>query len=120
MRFDIKERSFRFAVKAAKFTEELPRKQSTVEYARQLIRSSASVGANVEEADGALSKRDFINKIGIARKEARETTYWLQLIKEVDSFGTENARVELDWLIGESDELRLILSSIINKARNRF
>jgi len=117
MAYDIKERSFKFAVKTAKFIEKLPKRQTTFEYGRQLIRSSGSVGANLEEADGALSKKDFVNKIGIARKEVKESKYWLQLIKEVGSFNGKDMSAELECLIGESDELRLIFSSIINKAR---
>jgi four helix bundle protein len=83
-KFDIKERSLKFAVSVARFIDGLPKKQSAIEYGKQLMRSSASIGANLEEADGALSKKDFINKIGIARKESKESRYWLQLIKQVN------------------------------------
>ena len=118
-KFDIKERSLQFAAKAAKFIDALPRKQSAIEYGKQLIRSSASIGANLEEADGALSKRDFINKISIARKEAKESGYWLELIKQVELVDGVDEKGKLSWLIGESRELKLILSSIINKTKNR-
>jgi len=60
-KFDIKERSLQFAVRVGKFVNKLPRRQSTLEYGRQLIRAGSSIGANLEEADGALSRRDFIN-----------------------------------------------------------
>lgn len=119
-KFDIKERSLKFAARVARFIDGLPKKQSAIEYGKQLIRSSASVGANLEEADGALSKKDFVNKIGIARREAKETRYWLQLIKQVELATDIEVKRELDCLIGESEELKLILSSIINKTQRKI
>jgi len=71
----------------------------------------------LEEADGALSKKDFINKIGIARREAKESRYWLRLIKAIDLNSNADFVKELDWLIREGEEPKLILSSIINKTR---
>ena len=117
-KFDIKDRSLEFAVRAARFIDKLPRKQSALEYGKQLIRSSASIGANIEEADGALSKKDFVNKIGISRREAKESGYWLQLIKKVELVG-QGEDQELDWLINESNELKLILSAIINSTNKK-
>ena len=116
-KFDIHERALKFAVRTAKFINKLPRKQSTIEYGKQLIRASASIGANLEEADGALSKKDFLNKIGISRKEAKESKFWLKLIKEVETINFPEDKKELDWLINESEELKLILSSIIIKTK---
>lgn len=116
-KFDIQERSLKFAVRAGLFVDKLPRKQAAIEYGKQLIRSSASIGANLEEADGAVSKKDFINKIGISRKEARESKYWLKLIKSVLFNDNSQGDQDLDWLLNESDELRLILSSILNKSK---
>ena len=112
-KIDIKDRSLEFAVRAAKFIDKLPRKQSAIEYGKQLIRSSASIGANLTEADGALSRKDFVNKVGISRREAKESEYWLQLIKKVESINLPEEK-ELSWLINESKELKLILSAIIN------
>ena len=119
-KFDIKERSLQFAERAARLTDKLPKRQSTIEYGKQLIRASSSIGANLEEADGAVSKKDFINKIGISRKEAKESGYWLQLIKEVGLTTDIEINKELDWLIGESEELKLILSSIINRTKDKI
>jgi len=118
-RFDIHERALKFAVRAARFINKLPRKQSTIEYGKQLIRASASIGANLEEADGALSKKDFLNKIGISRKEAKESKYWLKLIREVEAINLPEDKKELDWLINEGEELKLILSSIIIKTKTK-
>jgi four helix bundle protein len=117
-KIDIQERCLKFAARTALFVDNLPQKQSAREYGKQLIRASASVGSNMEEADGALSKKDFVNKVGIARKESRESRYWLKLIKQVSLVSGEPSEKELEWLLNESDELRLILSSIIKNSRN--
>jgi len=116
-RFDIYNRAFEFAVKTAKFTKKMPKNSVTMEYAKQLIRSSSSVGANLEEADGALTKKDFINKLGIARRESSESRHWLKLIHSVENFTSKELNGELSWLIKEAEELKLILSSIISKTK---
>lgn len=81
-----------------------------VEVARQLLKSGASVGANVEESDGAESTADKIHKLKIARKEAKESRFWLRTIKEADLLNSP----ELDALLVECLELIKILSSMIN------
>ena len=73
--FEIRERTFQFAVRVTKLVRQMPRTLDAVEIGRQLIRSGTSVGANVEEAHGAESQRDFAHKMSIARKEARESRY---------------------------------------------
>ena len=78
--------------------------------AKQLIRSGTSIGANMEEADGASSKNDFINKVTIARKEARETVYWLQLIKKAELVHHKDNLLQLDDLINEAGEIKLELA----------
>jgi len=83
-----------------------------VEIGRQLVRSAPSVGSNVEEADAAESKPDFIHKLSIAHKEARETRYWLRLIQA--SVLNDD---EVCSLIRESDELVRVLYAIISNAR---
>lgn len=75
---------------------------------KQLIKSGTSIGANVEEAIGAQSKKDFIHKMSIARKEARETRYWLKLIKESKSFD-----LNCDKMLNDIDEILRILVKII-------
>jgi four helix bundle protein len=117
LNYDLDTRSMEFATKVAKLVLSLTQNQVAKEYSRQLIRSSASIGANIEEADGTLSKRDFINKLGIARREARESKYWLKLINNV---GLSSDKELLDYLIKASTELLLILSSIINKTREKL
>jgi four helix bundle protein len=116
-KFDISDRALEFAARVAKFVNMLPKNQASIEYSRQLIRSSASIGANIEEADGTLSKRDFVNKIAIGRREARESRYWLRLLKKAELLPNDDLNKEAEWLIGEAREIMLILSSIVNKVQ---
>lgn len=116
-KYDIQDRTLEFAARAARFTNTLPKNQASIEYSKQLIRASASIGANIEEADGTLSKRDFVNKIAIGRRESREARYWLFLIQKVGLISNPRFSEEAEWLINEAREIMLILSSIINKTR---
>jgi len=111
-KFDIQERTFRFAVRVVKMTNCLPRTSAGIEVGRQVVRSATSIGANVEEADAAESKQDFIHKMGIAHKEARETRYWLRIVQAAL---LDNDEVR--GLAQESDELVRILYTIIENAR---
>jgi four helix bundle protein len=79
--------------------------------AYQLTKAATSVGANVEEADGAESRRDFIHKLSIARKEARETRYWLRVV------GAAVPHEEWTSLQGESEEITRIISAIIRSTQ---
>jgi four helix bundle protein len=110
--FDIKERTFLFGVRIIKLVGKLPRTVAGIEVGRQLIRASTSVGSNVEEADGAVSRKDFVNHTRIARKEARESRFWLTLIDAADLLRDP----EVAALIQEADELARILSKIANTA----
>ena len=114
---EIQDRTLDYAVKIIKFASKLSKTSSGKILSRQLVRSGTSIGANMEEADGASSKKDFINKVTIARKEARETRYWLRLIKKTAIIGSKDIVEELNSLIKEAFELMRILSSIINKAK---
>jgi four helix bundle protein len=78
--YDIRKRVFCFAQDVLEIAEMLPQNRVCDVLRTQLVKSGTSIGANVEEADGAVTKRDFINKMAIARKEAKETKYWLRLI----------------------------------------
>ena len=112
-KYDIYGRTFQFAVRVAKLLDKLLKSTAVVEYSRQLIRASGSIGSNLEEADGALTRRDFINKVGIARRESREARHWLRLLESVSSPREPSDKEELKLLIKESTEILLILSSII-------
>lgn len=116
---EIQERSLGFGVRILKFADKLPKTAAGAVLAKQLIRSGTSIGANMEEADGASSKADFINKVTIARKETRETRYWLQLIYKAELIHHKFNQEELAALIQESHELMKVLSAIINKAKEK-
>ncbi len=110
----ILERSFEFAVRIVKlcrFLEKQDRVSRTL--ANQLLRSGTSVGANIEEAQAGQSKSDFIAKMSISRKEARETLYWLRLLKESDSVEAD----KLSEILKEADELVRILTAIVKSAQ---
>ena len=107
--FDIKERTFEFGVRVVKLVGTLPRTVAGIEVGRQLVRAGTSVGSNTEEADGAVSRKDFVNQIRIARKEARESRYWLRMIAAAGLL----VDPEIDALVAEAGELVRILSGIV-------
>lgn len=108
--YDIRERTFQYAVKIVGLVRRLPRDAAADVLGRQLLRAATSVGANVEEADGATTARDRSYKRAIARKEAREARYWLRLIRSC-VLDNQDARA----LQIESEELIRILSALIAK-----
>jgi len=110
-RFDLEERTFQFARRTRAFVKTLIKTIGNVEDARQVIRSSGSVGANYIEANEALSKKDFVLRIKICRKEAKETRYWLRLIEALDA----SIAGERDSLVQEAQELMNIFGSIVRK-----
>ena len=117
-KFDIKERTLRFSIRIVQFAKKIPESVINLILIKQLVRSGTSIGANVEEADGASSRRDFFHKITLARKEARETNYWLSVILESNIIRNNIFTRETDLLQKESIELIKILSSIILKNQN--
>src|SRR6266568_503761 len=109
-RYDLEERTFEFARASRAFVKRLPRKISTVEDAKQFIRASGSIGANYIEANEAIAKKDFLMKIKICRREAKETCYWLRLL-DVDS----KLEQERQQLSAEARELMNIFGAILRK-----
>ncbi len=112
----IQDRSFLFAVRIVKlcqFLEQQERVSRTL--ANQLLRSGTSIGANIEEAQAGQSKADFIAKMSIARKEARETHYWLLLLKESELLTS----AQLSEILQESDEIIRILTSVVKTSQTR-
>lgn len=108
---DLLDRTFNFGVRCIKHLRTFPNtsEYSIIKY--QLGKSSTSVGANYEEAQAGSSKADFKNKVRIALKEARESNYWLRVLKSIQETNDD----ELSFLIQESDEIKKILASILNK-----
>ena len=111
--YNLEERTFEFSKSVALFCNTLPKTIPNQEYIRQVVRSSGSVGANYIEANEALSKKDFKMRLKISRKEAKESSYWLKLLKETN----EQKKIEGEALQTEATELMKILSSIIEKTK---
>jgi four helix bundle protein len=109
--YDLQKRTEKFARRAREYVKKLPRTLGNFEDAKQLIRASGSVGANYREAEEALSKKDFILRIKISRKEAKESRYWFELIESAD-----DQKEEKQALIQEATELTKIFGSIVTKS----
>lgn len=89
-KYDLKDGTYEFAKKIRFFTRSLPKTIQSLDDIKQIIRSSGSVGANYIEANEALSKKDFLMRIKICRKEAKESAYWLRLISETTDIEDED------------------------------
>ena len=111
--YDLEERTLEFSKRVIKFCKGLPRTVINEEVGKQLIRASTSVGANYIEANESLSKKDFLMRIKICRKEAKETGYWLKLV-ETNNLGVKD---EQGLLLKESIELMKIFGSILTKSQ---
>ena len=111
--YDLEERTLKFAKEVIKFVKSLPRTIANIEIIKQLVRASGSVGANYIEANEALSKKDFIMRVKICRKEAKESRYWLKLI-EVNGEDAEKQRL---LLIQEATEIMKIFGAILEKTK---
>lgn len=108
-----KDKNFAFAVRCVKFYMYLKEQKQVYDLARQLLRSGTSVGANIKEGLFAQSKADFFAKMSIAKKEAAETEYWLELLLEV---GVLNEK-EADSLLNDCRELIKILVSTCKSSK---
>ncbi|MBN2483738.1 MAG: four helix bundle protein [Candidatus Omnitrophica bacterium] len=111
--YDLEKRTLEFAKDVIKLCKMLPKSVISSKIISQLIRSSGSVGANYREANEKLSKKDFIHRMRIARKECKESSYWLELLKEVGEEFMDKINVN----IKESKEIRNIFTAIIDKSK---
>ncbi|MBA7676570.1 hypothetical protein ES703_84812 [subsurface metagenome] len=112
--YDLEERTFQFAKAVRLFVKTLPKTIANIEDVKQVVKASGSVGANYREANESLSKKDFLMRMKISRKEAKESTYWLRLIHETNNL--ENAD-DAQSLMQEANELKKIFSSILEKSK---
>lgn len=112
-RYDLEDRTFQFAQAVRSFVRKLPRTLSNIEDVKQLVRASGSVGSNYIEANEALSKKDFVMRTKICRKEAKECRFFLRLLVTADKEELEMARSEL---IQEAVELTNIFGAILRKS----
>ena len=107
-------KSYAFAQRIVKLYKLLLKQKQPRAIAEQILRSDTSIGANVEEATGGFSRRDFTAKCSIAYKEARETHYWLRLLRDTDCLDARLA----DSLIEGAEELKRMLAAILLSTRN--
>jgi len=111
--YDLEDRTLTFAKTVRAYVKKLPKNLANFEDGKQLIKASGSIGANYIEANEALSKKDFVLRIKICRKEAKESRYWRRLIDTENDQERENER---GYLEQEARELTNIFGSILLKA----
>jgi four helix bundle protein len=112
--YDLEERTLKFAKDVRAFVKKLPKTLANIEDSRQLVKASGSVGANYIEANESISKKDFIFRIKICRKESKESRYWLRLL---DTENDADLDLEREDLVRESTELMKIFGAILQKSK---
>jgi len=112
-KFDLEERTARFGESIIEFAKKIPKNVITVPLIDQLVRAGTSVGSNYCEADCAESKKDFEHKLGISKKESKESKHWLRMVAKAVPELKEEARK----LWKEANELNLIFTTIVKKSR---
>lgn len=113
IKYDLEERTARFGENVISFSLTIKENNVTGSVIHQLVRSATSIGANYSEADDAESKKDFKHKIGICKKESRETKHWLRML----SVALPESKEKIAKLWQEAKELNLIFNSINNKLK---
>ncbi len=109
---DIEERTFLFAVRVIKMVNYLPKGPASWELGKQVIRSATSINSNIVQARAALSRLDFINHMRIARKEAKETKRWIEMIVASKLISEQKTKL----LLEENEEIIKILVTIVKNA----
>ena len=112
--YDLEDRTYEFGKAVRDFIRAIPMTLSNIEDAKQVVRSSGSVGANYIEANEAVSRNDFIHRLKICRKEARESRHWLRLLYTKGQATLDHQR---ESLMQEAYELTLIFSAILRKSK---
>ncbi len=110
----VKDKSFQFALNVIELYKRLIEENEFV-ISRQLLKSGTSIGANIVEAGAAQSKADFVSKMSIASKEARETEYWLQLLTE-----SRMTEIDLSTMLAENTSLIKLITSIVKTAKENM
>lgn len=113
--FDLEDRTLEFAKRIIRMCKELPSNTVNFKLIDQIIRSAGSIGANYREANDSLSRKDFMMRMKISRKEAKETNFWLELIIEANP----DFKEKIQGLLAESIELKKILSTIITNCEKK-
>ena len=113
-KYDIHERIYKFIIRVIKLVNVLPKTSSNSVVIPQILRCVTSMGANDQEADGTLTKKDFIHCYTVVRKESKETNFWIKLIADTNPA----VKPKMESIIQEGQEITAIISSIINKTRD--
>ena len=109
----IKDKTYQFAIQIVHLYKEML-KQNEFVLSKQIVRSGTSIGANIEEAIAAQSRKDFISKMSISSKEARETNFWLRLLRDTNLVNN----IDIKYLLKESEEIiKDLISAGMNVAR---
>ena len=111
----VQTKSYQFALSIIRLSRSLVKEHNEYVLSRQILKSGTSIGANVEEAIGGQSPKDFYAKLNISYKEARETHYWLRLLKDAGYIEQEHG----NQILNDCDELLKILGSIIRTMKTR-
>ena len=111
----VKDKSYAFAVRVVNACRHLANEKKEFVLSKQLLRSGTSIGANVEESIGGQSSKDFLSKLSIAYKEARETHYWIRLLTDTEYLTPSQS----ESLLQDCDELLKIIGSIIKTLKSR-
>lgn len=112
----IRDKSYKFALRIVKLYKHLSDSKREYVLSKQILRSGTSVGANIEEAIGGQSEKDFLHKISVAYKEARETKYWINLLRDSEYINKDAA----ESLMDDCDEICRIISKIQTTTKQKF
>ena len=112
----VAEKSYAFAIRMVKCYKYLTQEQKEFIISKQLLRSGTSIGANVEEAIGGQSEKDFYAKMTIAYKEARETNYWIRILRDTEFIDN----IMAESLLADSEEILKLIGSILKTMKSKF
>ena len=112
----VKEKSYKFSLRIIKLFKYLVENQKEYLLSKQILRCGTSIGANIEEAIGGITKKDFINKVFIAYKEARETHYWIRLLRDSDYLEIKLS----ESLLFDCEEIIKLTGKIISSSRKNI
>lgn len=110
----IQTKTYTFAIQVVKIVQIIRERRKEFDITKQLLRSGTSIGANVEEAIGGFSKKDFVYKLQISLKEARESNYWIRILKDTNYITDD----EFEGLNSSNTEILKILTAILNTSKN--
>ena len=109
------DKAYNYAIRIVKLYQYLCKEKKEFELSRQILRSGTSIGANVEESVGGLSRKDFLAKLGVSYWEARETRFWLRLLRDTDYISTEQS----DSMLEDLEEIIRIITAIQKTTKNK-